>query len=101
MSIFHRSRTKLHGILGDTHRDGNERCRECGGVCCRSFTDVALTWDEYQRLQRLGATRLYLGLIGPPRLIIDYNCEFLDGGRCLIYGDRPDICRRFSCEKLE
>lgn len=95
--ILHRK--KLHGILLDTPRDGDERCRECGGVCCRSFAAVEITWDEYERLKALGASRLQLSLYGPHRLQIDYGCEFLAQGRCSIYEHRPDICRRFVCRE--
>lgn len=100
MPLTKRSRTKLRGVLLDQPLDGNERCQECGGACCRSFSDVALTWSEYKRLLELGAVRLQLSLTGPHRLVIDYNCEFLSAGRCSIYEDRPEICRRFSCENI-
>jgi Fe-S-cluster containining protein len=93
--ILHRK--KLHGILLDAPLDGNERCRECGGLCCRSFASVQISWDEYQRLKSLGAGRLQLSLFGPHRLEIDYDCEFLADGRCSIYEQRPEICRRFVC----
>lgn len=88
---------RYHGMLLDAPRDGDDRCRECGGACCRSFADVEISWEEYERLQALGAKRLQLSLYGPHKLEIDYNCEFLEEGRCCIYESRPDICRRFFC----
>jgi len=91
---------RYHGILLDAPRDGDDRCRDCGGACCRSFSDVELTWEEYERLRELGSTRLQLSLLGPHRLVIDYNCEFLTDGRCAIYEARPEICRRFTCEDV-
>ncbi|OGR26225.1 MAG: hypothetical protein A2X79_04215 [Desulfuromonadaceae bacterium GWB2_53_15] len=90
-------RKKLHGILLDQPEEGNERCKTCGGVCCNSFAAIELTWEEYERLQSLGAHRLQLSLYGPHRLEIDYGCEFLAQGRCSIYEQRPDVCRRFTC----
>jgi hypothetical protein len=90
-------RKKLHGILLDIPQDGDERCRECGGICCCSFASVEITWEEYERLQSLGASRLQLSLYGPHRLVIDFGCEFLVRGRCRIYEKRPDVCRRFTC----
>jgi len=89
---------KYHGMLLDAPQDGDARCQNCSGVCCRSFSDVELSWDEYERLRALGATRLQLSLFGPHRLMIDYNCEFLTDGRCTIYEARPLVCRRFTCE---
>ena len=97
MPFPNRLKTKRRGMLLDQHRDGGENCRECGGACCRSFSDVELSWEEFKRLQELGAKRLQLCLVGPPRLVIDFNCEFLIHGRCGIYESRPDICRRFIC----
>ena len=88
---------KQHGILLDSPRDGDDRCRSCGGACCTSFASVEISWDEYERLLGLGARRLQLSLYGPHRLEIDYGCKFLVEGRCSIYEDRPDICRRFFC----
>ena len=99
MPLTNRSRTKLRGLLLDQPQDGDERCQECGGACCRSFSDVELTWDEYERLHDLGARRLQLSLFGPHKLEIDYGCEFLVDGRCSIYEARPDICRRFFCSE--
>jgi Fe-S-cluster containining protein len=92
-------RKKLHGFLLDAPRDGDDRCLSCGGLCCSSFADVRISWEEYRRLQALGATRLQLSLFGPHRLLIDYCCEFLADGRCRIYEDRPEICRRFVCRE--
>ena len=99
MSLLNRQKRKLHGMLMERPTEGDERCMSCHGDCCRSFTDVELTWEEFQRLQNLGATRLQLALAGPHRLVIDYNCEFLSNGRCAIYEFRPDICRRFTCRE--
>ena len=90
---------KLHGILRDSPLDAPERCRECDGVCCRSFAAVEITWEEYERLRALGARRLHLSLYGHHRLEIDAGCEFLARGRCGIYEKRPDVCRRFICEE--
>ncbi|HEX9079537.1 MAG TPA: YkgJ family cysteine cluster protein [Desulfuromonadaceae bacterium] len=97
MPFPNRQKRKLHGLLLDHPQDGDDRCRKCGGACCRSFSDVELSWEEVERLRALGATQLRLSLIGPHRLMIDYNCEFLVDGRCSIYEDRPDVCRRFTC----
>lgn len=93
-----RSKTRKHGIILDQPVDDNSRCRECDGACCRSFASVAVSWTEYERLMSLGATRLHFSLSGHHQLIIENGCEFLVTGRCSIYEQRPDICRRFFCE---
>ncbi len=97
MSWNRRSGTKKHGILLDSPLDDDGRCRECGGACCRAFISVPLTWDEYVRLEGLGATRLQFSLTGHHSLVIENGCEFLSHGRCTIYAHRPDVCRRFFC----
>ena len=80
------------------HPIGNlERCWECSADCCRSFPTVNITWSEYNRLQALGASRLYFTLSGRCQLIIENGCEFLSNYRCRIYDDRPDVCKRFIC----
>lgn len=89
--------THLRGRLLDAPADDPLRCRSCDGACCRSFPSVALNWEEFRTLQELGAQRLHLPLVGPPLLVIDSGCEFLRSGRCAIYLQRPDICRRFIC----
>ncbi len=100
MLFISRMKEKRHGIILDHPQDGDERCSNCGGGCCRSFSDVELSWEEFERLDKLGASRLQLSLRGPHRLVIDYNCEFLRNGRCSIYEARPEVCRRFTCVDL-
>lgn len=92
-------REKRHGILLDHPLDAPSSCRECDALCCRSFPSVELSWEEYQQLEALGATRLQFALYGPHKLIIENGCEFLDGSRCGIYDHRPAICRRFICSR--
>lgn len=84
-------------MLLDAPVDDDYRCRDCGGACCRSFPSVEITLEEYRRLTSLGARRLEFSLSGRYRLVIENGCEFLNGGRCSIYHDRPEICRRFFC----
>jgi len=100
MLFANRAREKRHGILLDHPLDDPQRCRNCGGACCRAFPSVALTWEEYLVLESLGARRLEFSLDGEHCLMIENGCEFLTEGRCAIYADRPEICRRFYCTDL-
>ncbi len=100
MPFPYRQKTKLHGILLDHPEDGSERCITCGGACCSSFAAIEISWEEYEQLRALGACRLQISLYGAHRLEIDYGCEFLVQGRCSIYEQRPDICRRFTCAEI-
>jgi Fe-S-cluster containining protein len=99
MLWFNRAAQKRHGILMPQPVGDSPQCNSCDGACCRSFTSVALTWEEFERLQSLGARGLHLALYGPPLLLIDAGCEFLSAGRCSIYLHRPEVCRRFICQK--
>lgn len=97
MLWFSRSKPRWHGLLLDRQLDSDERCLDCDAVCCRAFPSVPLDWGEYERLRLLGATRLHFSLAGQHRLLIENGCEFLMAGRCVIYPDRPEVCRRFYC----
>ena len=99
MGFFDPVKAKKHGMLLDLPVDDDGRCRSCDGACCRSFPSVELSWDEYQQLLGLGARRLHFSLNGRHRLIIENGCEFLAAGRCTIYEDRPNVCRRFFCRE--
>lgn len=96
--LFHRRvKDKRHGVLLDQPLDDPSCCGACAALCCRSFPNVDLSWEEYQLLESMGATRLHFSIHGPHKLIIENGCEFLVGDRCGIYELRPEICRRFIC----
>jgi Fe-S-cluster containining protein len=95
-----RARVRRHAVVSDRPVDDHWRCRACDAVCCRSFVALELTWAEFERLEALGARRLQLSLRGPHWLVIEGGCEFLVEGRCSIYTERPDICRRFICDDV-
>lgn len=97
MSFLRDSRKVLHGMLLEHPEDGAERCAVCDASCCRGFPSVELTAEEYAVLERLGAQRLEFTLDGRFYLVIEHGCEFLEGNRCGIYRQRPEICRRFVC----
>lgn len=98
MLFSRREKEKRHGLLLDHPLDDAPCCRDCPAICCRSFPSVELSWEEYQQLTALGANRLHFSLYGPHKLIIENGCEFLQEGMCGIYQQRPDICRRFTCQ---
>jgi uncharacterized protein len=96
---FLRPREAWLGVLLDHPIDNDARCQGCDGFCCRSFPTVNLTWTEFETLKSLGARRLHFSLSGHYSLIIENGCEFQSQGKCSIYSHRPDICRRFICQK--
>jgi Fe-S-cluster containining protein len=94
------TRVKRLATVRDRAVDDDPRCRDCDALCCRSFVAVELTGAEYRTLEALGAQRLQLSLRGPHWLVIEGGCEFLVEGRCRIYAQRPDVCRRFVCDDV-
>jgi hypothetical protein len=96
---FIRPRESWLGVLLDHPIDNDARCQGCDGFCCRSFPTVNLTWAEFETLKALGARRLHYSISGHYKLIIENGCEFQFQGKCSIYSHRPDICRRFICQK--
>jgi uncharacterized protein len=96
-SFFKGRREKRQSILLDHPIENQKQCLGCDGECCRSFPSMEISWEEFEILKSHGATRLYFSLAGHHKFIIENGCEFLFRGKCSIYEDRPDICRRFIC----
>lgn len=99
MRLFGKEKAKKHGVLLDHELDGNELCEACDADCCKGFPSVMLSAQEYALLDSLGAKRLEFTLDEKFYLMIENGCEFLVGSRCGIYGQRPRICRLFTCEE--
>lgn len=90
-----------YGKTVDLTVDGE--CSGCGGCCSNR---IPLTDKEFQELKRLVRKRKLKPVNRIPVIMIqpvrDMTCPFLDlNGRCLIYKDRPKICRIYRCNKDE
>ena len=72
-------------------------CLKCGD-CCQTATLVIskdtknLEWIEYH-----GMTITPNG--EQLRVTVPIKCDKLVDGKCSIYENRPDTCRRYVCEK--
>lgn len=91
-----------------------ESCRPfCGSVCCRGYAFVSLTEEEAQSglyvfkeaeegCDCVMCTRMRdAGVQYALYKRSDGACFYLDGtGRCSIYHDRPETCRKYSCTKV-
>lgn len=82
-------------------------CQYCNARCCRYF---ALPIDKPETYKEFDFVRWYLlhektsVFIddGTWYLLVDNKCKNLgDDNRCLIYEQRPQICREYSNEKCE
>ncbi len=65
--------------------------------CCKD-TEMLLTNDDVERLERLGFHRSYFSreINGWLELKnVDGRCAFNDGRRCLVYEGRPEGCRSY------
>ncbi|MHB1534455.1 MAG: YkgJ family cysteine cluster protein [Acidimicrobiales bacterium] len=66
----------------------------CKGLCIESCGPIAMSNDEYGRLQERGVTiPPMLDAVAAIERGEEYWCPALDGGRCSVYDDRPTICR--------
>lgn len=99
-------------LNGAAYFNGNcEACRPfCAAVCCRGYAFVALTEEEaksgryiYKEAEEgcgcdLCTRMREAGLRYVLRKRSDGACVHLDGsGKCSIYEDRPETCRKYSC----
>lgn len=72
----------------------NEICRKCKGKCCRML-DLQIVLTDKDFIKWLGFHKdVMIDVDG--RLVIFRKCRFLNGeGKCVIYDERPKICRDF------
>lgn len=99
-------------LNGSVYFNGQcDACRPfCAAVCCRGYAFVSLTEEEARSgkyvykeaedgcdcdlCQRMREAGLRYVLRKRP----DGACVHLDGaGKCSIYEDRPETCRKYSC----
>jgi hypothetical protein len=68
-------------------------CLACG-LCCDGtlFARTQLAGEEIVRLGRRGTTMA---------ASMPQPCACLEGGRCRIYEERPQVCRSFRCTLLQ
>lgn len=81
-------------------------CEGCNGKCCKS---VAIEIDTPQSIEEFEDIKWYVVHKNVNVYVNeDYEwyvefltpCEFLDdGGKCIIYNKRPQICRNYSQEE--
>ena len=74
-------------------------CPNCA-LCCNGvlFADVRLQpSDNAARLAAVGVALKKRGAV----LKFQQPCSCLEGNRCRIYADRPQMCRTFECRLLQ
>lgn len=72
--------------------EANPPCGDCN-ACCRSGFDISFTphFDE---------GREYLFVNGTLPKDSDGVCAHLIDDKCIVYDDRPAVCRRYDCRSL-
>ncbi|MBW2972612.1 YkgJ family cysteine cluster protein [Candidatus Woesearchaeota archaeon] len=86
-----------------TYVEDLNKCMACGAECCRSLAieiDAPEDLDDFEDLKwyiyHKGLT-VYLDTDGVWNVEIPTKCVHLDReGKCLIYKDRPPVCREFD-----
>ncbi len=79
----------------DVHSERSP-CLSHGCVVCCLETEMPLTEDDLRRIEKLSFRRadFTVEVDGETRLRnVRGVCFFLEGGRCRIYGGRPEGCR--------
>ena len=72
-------------------------CKRCGN-CCSNF--LPLSKKEIKDLKQIVKQRNLKPISGIFGIGFENSCPFLNGNICVIYEDRPVICRIFTCEKF-
>lgn len=75
------------------------QCSKCG-QCCSNY--LPLTEKEIKQLRGIVKTRK----LKPTKRLFETNnystCPFLDSNnRCIIYEERPNICKQFTCDRFK
>lgn len=98
----------------------DDPCAECGGMCC-SFREMRIVYlavpegmtyvemlEENDHTDELlladGSVPemdWYLVDIEDGREGLAFECRHLEDGRCGVYDERPEMCRKFECPVLE
>ena len=66
-------------------------CEACGGACCETIVVPLRANDpDVQRWLKFHGTPVKEGMR------FDCKCSQLKDGRCLIYADRPGVCRTYE-----
>ena len=85
----------------------SKACRQCGAKCCTYF---CFQIDEPDSYEEFDDVRWYLNHEGISVHIdegdwyisIENRCKMLaEDGSCLIYSDRPLICRKYDTDKCD
>lgn len=74
-------------------------CSECDGHCCSRFSAVDITEEEAKFLESKypGSTNKEKNNWNLEMRLNNNTCVKLKDGKCSIYEDRPNVCRRFRC----
>jgi len=73
------------------------KCDDCGGACCQNVAILVgkMTQDQIAWAEMRGTVETNQRGVSLWRLPV--RCRKLDyRGRCMIYQDRPNVCREFE-----
>ena len=76
-------------------------CKHCDGICC--LNPPQLYPEEAERIKKAGAE--IIGFENDGKIFVavrpvNRRCPFLKNGKCRIYEERPDACRKFECVNM-
>lgn len=73
-------------------------CMQCG-ECCRTLSEVKITYEEYALLKEYGDPQVTAA--PDDRLLMSLPCIFQKDNKCTVWKVRPCMCRMWHCGKKE
>ena len=78
------------------------KCKENCGECCGIVPIPTRVWNENKNKAKKFIKQMHVSEVFVFPITEDLKCCFLnDNDRCLIYEDRPDVCKKYGqCDEL-
>jgi len=79
----------------------NFKCKENCGECCGIVPIPTNIWNKNKDKMKKFIEHIHASESFVLPVTEDLKCCFLKDNKCLIYEDRPDVCRRYGiCDEL-
>lgn len=85
----------------------SETCQKCGAKCCGYFCFEIDEPDDYEEFEDVRWYLCHEGITvhideGDWFISVENRCKMLsEDDRCMIYSDRPLICRKYDLDKCD
>lgn len=80
--------------------DTKNKCGDCSRCCEYVWLPIAINLnDDYKRFLKYQGIEV-LEKNGFTQALFKNGCSKLIDGKCSIYKDRPDVCKKYFCNKI-